>query len=192
MKPEAVQERAEERARGEPEPSFEVGDEDHPFPGFRGWLVLARGAPTFDAVGDSPSSPQPGELGIGHLGPFPSSALGFLDVVVRGMPRHNASRLQKARIAEVSSVQRRSEASKRSIDRTTNIYQELPEHETTHKGDLPRFSIKKKLELHQGIGLIDAAYLPRQLCYRGVHFPKYLSCRGIRVPNLLPRLDLLG
>ena len=93
-----VQERAEERARGKPEPSFEVGDEDHSFPGFRGWLDLARGTPTFDAIGNSPSSPQPGELGLGHLGPFPSGALAFLDIVVRGMAGHDESILQQQRL----------------------------------------------------------------------------------------------
>ena len=160
MKPEAIQERAEERARGEPEPSFEVGDEDHPFPGFRGWLSLARGTPTFDAIGNPPSSPQPGELGLGHLGPFPSSALAFLDFVVRGMPRHDESRLQKARIAEVSSVQSPSEAIGRSTNR---IEKNLPRATETRKheyqGNLPKFTAKQKLKLSRGRDLIKAADL---------------------------------
>ena len=90
-----VEEGPEERARGEPEPSLEVGDEDHPFPGFRGRLDFFAGAPTFDAIRNPPGSPQPGEFGIGNLGPFPSGALAFLGIVVRGMPRHDDSRLQK-------------------------------------------------------------------------------------------------
>ena len=84
-----------ERARGEPEPPFEVGDEDDPFPGSRGGLNLARGTPAFDAIGDPPGSPQPSDFGSGYLRSFLSDALALFDVVVRGVPRHDDSKLQK-------------------------------------------------------------------------------------------------
>ena len=90
-----VEEGPKEWARGEPEPSLEMGDEDHPFPGFRGRLDFFAGAPTFDAIGNPPGSPQPGEFGLGHFGTLPSSALTFFELSVRGVPRHDDGELQK-------------------------------------------------------------------------------------------------
>ena len=78
----SVEEGSEEEARGKSEPSLEMSDENHPFPGCRGWLVLAGGTSALDARRDSPSSPQPIDLGRGYLGPLPSSALGLVDLVV--------------------------------------------------------------------------------------------------------------
>ena len=82
MQTEAVEESQEEWARWEPKPPLDMGDEHHPFPGFRGRLDLSAGSSAFNTVGDPPGSPQPGELGLGHLGPFPSGALIFLGIVV--------------------------------------------------------------------------------------------------------------
>ena len=106
MQAKPVEEGPEERARGEPEPSLEVGDEDHPFPGFRGRLDFFAGAPTFDAIGNPPGSPQPGEFGLGHLGPLPSGALAFLGIVVRGVPRHDDDGLQKQELPRLVQAER--------------------------------------------------------------------------------------
>ena len=77
-----VEEGPEERAHGEPEPSFEVGDEDHPFPDCRGWLNFGGRTPTFHAFGDPPGSLQPSYLGCGNLGSLPSGAFAFFELVV--------------------------------------------------------------------------------------------------------------
>ena len=95
-----------------PEPPLEVGDEDDPFPGCRGGLDLARGTPAFDAFRDPSGLPQPGDLGVGHLGPFPSGALAFFGVVVRGVPRHYDKQAAETRVIKISSVQIYSEAVK--------------------------------------------------------------------------------
>ena len=94
----SVEEGSEERARREPEPPLEVGDEDNPFPDSRGWFDLARGTSAFDACGDPPGSPQPSNLGFGYLESLPSGTLVLLDIVVRGMARHDDSELHKQEV----------------------------------------------------------------------------------------------